>query len=187
MQNFTMEDSKKTNTMVKGGFLTALSIVLTRFFSFILPIAGLPTLRIGFGGIPIKIAGILYGPVIGALTGTAADLIGVLINPMGAFHPGFTLTALLGGLFPGLFFIYYRKKALANDQDWLSYRNIFIMYLVSGIINSVFLNTFWLMNMLGKGFMAIVPARILNTAVQVPLNSFISYSILKQLRKFNIV
>src|SRR5690554_5360165 len=85
------------------GLLTAVSIVLTRVFGVVLPIAGAGALRLSFGEIPIILAGMLFGPGAGALTGLAADLIGYLINSHGgAFFPGFTLSAVLTGLIPGL-------------------------------------------------------------------------------------
>lgn len=94
-----------TASLVKAGLLAAISIVLTRVFSFIIPLAGMPALRIGFGTIPLMISGILFGPIIGGLTGLVADLLGYAINPMGgAFFPGFTLSAALNGILTGLLF-----------------------------------------------------------------------------------
>ena len=61
------------------------------------------TVRLSFGEIPIMLAGILFGPFAGALTGIAADLLGYMINSAGlAYFPGFTLSAALIGFIPGL-------------------------------------------------------------------------------------
>lgn len=46
--------TKKITTMA---FFSTLSIILTRFFSFMIPLGGLPTLSIGFGGVPIMLVG----------------------------------------------------------------------------------------------------------------------------------
>ncbi|WP_051531041.1 folate family ECF transporter S component [Clostridiisalibacter paucivorans] len=100
------ESNKKqvlsTKYLVGSSLLTGISIILTRFFSVIVPLVGLPALRIGFGSIPIMISGILFGPIAGGLTGIVADLLGVIINPQGAFFPGFTLSAALTGIIPGV-------------------------------------------------------------------------------------
>ncbi|MBN2898309.1 MAG: folate family ECF transporter S component, partial [Clostridia bacterium] len=72
-----------TSVLVKAGLLAALSIVFTRVFSFMIPLAGLPALRIGFGTLPITISGILFGPLVGGLVGMVSDLVGFMINPMG--------------------------------------------------------------------------------------------------------
>ena len=70
------------------GVLTAVSIVLTRFFGVIVPIAGANALRLSFGEAPIMLAGVLFGPAGGALAGVAADLVGFLINSFGGpYHP----------------------------------------------------------------------------------------------------
>ena len=80
-----------TSVLVKAGFLATVSIVLTRFLSIMLLLGGLPALRVGFGNIPIIMSGMMFGPVVGGLTGVVADIVGYLINPMGGtFFPGFT-------------------------------------------------------------------------------------------------
>lgn len=166
-----------TNTMVKAAFLTAVSIVLTRFFA--IPI--LPSIRIGFGGVPIFISGVLFGPIVGGITGVAADLIGMLINPMGAYHPGFTFSAFLDGAIPGLFAIYYRKNS--KDGSFITFPKILFIEAVLGIVTGLVLNTLWLTQLLGKGFLILLPARALSTFVNVPIRSIIIYNILKYFKK----
>jgi ECF transporter S component (folate family) len=104
-----------TDTLVKAGLLAAISIVLTRVFSIMIPLGGIPALRLGFGSLPIMIAGLLFGPIVGGLTGVVADLIGVMLNPMGgSFFPGFTLSAAMNGILAGLLFQTFKihKKKL---------------------------------------------------------------------------
>lgn len=98
-----------TKTLVASSLLTAISIILTRVFAIMVPLGGLPALRVGFGEIPLMITGILFGPIAGGLAGAASDLIGVLINTQGAFFPGFTLSSILWGVIPGLFYTIIRK------------------------------------------------------------------------------
>jgi len=95
----------KTSVIVKAALLATVSIVLTRFLSLMLMLGGLPALRVGFGSIPLIISGMMFGPLVGGLTGVVADLTGFLINPMdGTFFPGFTLTAALYGVISGVLF-----------------------------------------------------------------------------------
>lgn len=99
-----------TSVLVKAGLLAGLSIVFTRALSFMIPLAGLPALRIGFGSLPIIISGILFGPLVGGVVGTVADLIGFMLNPMGgAYFPGFTISAALNGVIPGLLYMWLGK------------------------------------------------------------------------------
>lgn len=105
MENITKTRWMTTPVLVKASLLAGLSIIFTRVFSFMIPLAGLPALRIGFGGLPIMISGILFGPLVGGVVGLVADLIGFLLNPMGGtYFPGFTISAALTGIIPGLIY-----------------------------------------------------------------------------------
>lgn len=105
MQEARTKKPLRTSVIVKAGFLATVSVVLTRFFSLMLLLGGLPALRVGIGSIPLIMAGMMFGPVVGGLTGIVSDVVGYMINPMGgAFFPGFTLTAALYGIISGLLF-----------------------------------------------------------------------------------
>lgn len=109
-ENINAKRKISAKEIALSGVFIAISIILTRIFAIMVPIAGLPALRIGFGAIPIQISGILMGPVIGGIVGVIADLLGFVMNPGGGiFFPGFTLTAALNGIIPGLLFNYFRK------------------------------------------------------------------------------
>jgi len=104
----------RTSVIVKAGFLATVSIVLTRFLSLMLLLGGLPALRVGFGSVPIIMSGMMFGPVVGGITGVVADLVGYLINPMGGtFFPGFTLSAALYGVIAGILF---KKMKIQNSR-----------------------------------------------------------------------
>ncbi len=104
-----------TSVIVKAGFLATVSIVLTRFMSLMPLLGGLPTLRVGFGSVPIIMSGMMFGPVVGGITGIVADFVGYLINPMGgAYFPGFTLSAALYGVIAGILF----KKIKIQNSKW---------------------------------------------------------------------
>lgn len=110
MENITKTKWMTTPVLVKASLLAGLSIIFTRVFSFMIPLAGLPALRIGFGGLPIMISGMLFGPLVGGTVGVVADLIGFLLNPMGGtYFPGFTISAALTGVIPGLIYKWIPK------------------------------------------------------------------------------
>jgi ECF transporter S component (folate family) len=126
-----------TRAVVTAGLLTGISIVLTRAFSVMVPLAGLPALRIGFGDIPIIISGILLGPMVGALTGTVTDLVGFMINPMGgAFFPGFTLSAALRGAIPGLIYWLIRSGKFRFNFNIIN--TITIVGLAFGVVGVMY-------------------------------------------------
>lgn len=124
-----------TKVLVGASLLTGISIILTRVFSIMIPLAGLPALRFGFGAVPIIISGIIYGPIAGGLTGIVADLLGVMLNPQGgAFFPGFTLSAALRGVIPGLIYMILRSKKI----NFNIFNSLFILILTSGVMNLLY-------------------------------------------------
>ena len=83
--------------MVASAFLVAISIVAGKY----LAIRGGDVLRFSFENLPILLAGIAFGPLIGLVTGVAADLVGCMmvgytINPIVTI--GASAVGLLGGL-----------------------------------------------------------------------------------------
>ncbi len=118
-----------TKTLVMTSLLTGLSIVFTRFFYFMVPLGGMPALRLSFGESPIMVAGILFGPLVGGLSGLAADIVGVIINPQGSFFPGFTLSSILWGVVPGLLRVIFKKEDSKLDYSKLNSIVLFILLL----------------------------------------------------------
>ena len=171
------------NTLVKAAFLVALSVVLTRFLSIMIPIGGAQGVRVGFGGMPITIAGLLFGPVVGGIAGFASDFLGVLINPMGSFHPGFMLTATLGGVIPGLYSLYFQKHKV--DGHSVTIPRVFVAQLTNSILLSLVLNTLWLTQLYGEGFIFLLPPRIISSAVNLPIQTIVNYNVVKQLERFS--
>lgn len=119
-----------TKVLVACGLLAGISIVLTRLFSYMIPLAGLPVLRIGFGDIPVIISGILFGPIAGGLTGGVSDLLGFILNPMGGpYIPGMTISAVLRGLLPGFIYLMIRHYQI----KW----NFYIVNMIFSILLSL--------------------------------------------------
>ena len=98
----------KTNLTVKNiascALLAAISIVLARLLSFSTP----DGVRWSADKFPLFIAGMLFGPMMGAMTGFVADLLGSLLQF--GFNPFLCPPAILYGLFGGLFRWYLAKK-----------------------------------------------------------------------------
>lgn len=65
----------KVNKIVYMGLLIALKVILTRFLSIQTPIV-----RIGFGFLPIAVAGIMFGPIFAGIA-AIADILGMIIFP----------------------------------------------------------------------------------------------------------
>lgn len=87
--------------------LAALSVVMARLLSFATP----DGVRWSADKFPIFLAGMLFGPLMGGLTGFVADFIGSLMQF--GFNPFLCPPAILYGLFGGLFRWYLAKKCSA--------------------------------------------------------------------------
>lgn len=151
--------------MAYAGLFIAISVILTRFFGGNINILGIPALRLSFGEVPIMLCGMLLGPVYGAACGALSDLIGYSINPLGgAYFPGFTLTAALTGLIPGLIGKYYR-----NNWNW-AYVTIIV---TATTLITVLLNTLWLSLLHGKAYSALLLSRVIGKAPLIPVHIII--------------
>ena len=148
---------KSVFQLTSMSMLTALSIIATR----LLGVQSGQFLRLSFGGIPIILAGVLFGPLPGAMVGTAADLIGFMLNPMGgAYFPGFTLTSALTGVIPPLVLKLTPKRTPAI---------MFAAIFLTQLITNIGLNSYWLYIMLGPAMWVRLPARVISQMVMIPL------------------
>ena len=145
-----MSKHKKFSTkmLVTLGLLTAISVVLTRFCVIYLT----DTLRISFGNIPIIMAGIVFGPVAGVLTGLAADLVGAVFLSGLGWYPPLTLTAMIMGLLPGLL-----RKLVVNK---LGFPRCFVITVISNLVGTVIWSTLCLHWMYTSPVMALLTVRL---------------------------
>ena len=74
-QNFTVFGNLRV--MICAALLAALSIVLGKFLQIPNPFQDF--IRISFENTPIIMAGMFFGPFVGAVTGAVADLLGCVI------------------------------------------------------------------------------------------------------------
>ncbi|HVI42377.1 MAG TPA: folate family ECF transporter S component [Anaerovoracaceae bacterium] len=164
-----------TKNILLLALFAAISIILTRFLSFYLPIVAVNTVRISLGNIPIVLAGLLLGPIAGAATGIVADVVGTtMFSPFGYF-PGFTLSAALVGFLPGILKLHFKNL----DK----YSNILIIVFITELITSIGLNTLWVSMMTNVSFIVLMIPRAGITLIMMLLYSWIIYILLKRLKR----
>ena len=146
--------------------LMALTIVIS---SFTISIGNY--IKIGFSFIASELAYMLFGPVVGAIFGGTADILAFIANPTGPYFFGFTLSAILSGLIYGMFL--YKKPI----RFW---RILLVKAIVAVVIN-MWLGTYWLSLLYGKGFLVLLPARVFKNLVMLPINSVLFYFVAKML------
>ena len=162
-------ERKRTNTekLVITAILIALEVILTRFVGI-----STPMLRISFGFLPMVIVAMYYGPIWGGGTYALADVLGSLIFPTGAYFPGFTLTCVITGAVYGL--LLHKKVTVGTSLAA-------VIAVVLGI--NLLVNTFWLTIILGKGYMAMLPARFVKELLCVPIDTALILVLSKATRR----
>ena len=162
------EEQKKPQTLVVTAMLIAMNVALSS-----LHVNLTPQMRVSFGFLTNAITGMLYGPVVAATAGAVGDVLTYLIRPDGAYFPGFTITAALGGLIYG-FFLYRRPFTLP--------RAIAAKASITILLN-VLLNTFWMVVLYGKSFTALFPVRLTKNLLLLPVEIVLLYAVGKAVQK----
>lgn len=158
--------------LTRISLLIATEIVLSRFLSISTPIA-----KIGFAFIPLSVIGMLYGPLYGGIAGALCDFIGAILFPIGAYFPGYTLTAFLSGATYGLFLQKDGAKSIAR---------ITAACLIINLVYHLGINTYWTTLFTGKGYLALLPTRIFSNVVLIPMEIIvirIAYDFVKRFIK----
>ena len=106
--------------------LISTSVAFVVVFTKFLPIATIPSFKIAIAGLPIKISGYIFGPVIGVITGVISDLLTFLIYPT-MFHYWYTIAFAFAGFTPGVFGYWMHKRwkydSNKNPSDEYKYNN----------------------------------------------------------------
>jgi len=130
-----------------SAMLVAVEIVLNRFCSI-----NTLGLKIGFSFVSPVVAAMLYGPVVSAVVYGLADFIGSNLFPIGPYHPGFTVCAVLMGLMYGLF-LYRGGETAPRWMQWKRIRlfpNMLVPTLFNTLILGLCINTLWVSMLSGK-------------------------------------
>ncbi|MGL4361861.1 MAG: folate family ECF transporter S component [Cellulosilyticaceae bacterium] len=143
-----------TKQLVYMAFLIALNIVMTRFF-----VIYVGPSRISFTFVAIAMMAVYYGPITTGIGCGIADIIGTVLFPAGPFFPGYTLSAVVTGMVYGLFL--YKKR--------FSWWRIIIIQSILLVVITIGMNTIWAMMITGKGYMVLLPTRIMTAMIRVPI------------------
>ena len=125
----SFREMSKLRTITLIAMLLAVSVVLS-FFT----IQVSESLRLGLGYLITATMGMLFGPVTAGIAAGVGDIVKYLIKPSGAFFPGFTITAILGGVLYGMVF-YHSRVTLVRA---------IVAKTLTNLLLNILLNTFWL-------------------------------------------
>ena len=150
--------SKKSSSRlpIKALVTCALLVSMSVIIGQLSMIFANPTLRIGVARIPIVIASMLFGPFAGALAGFIQDIVGVAVSGLG-FHPGFTLSAVLVGMIPGMV-VWFTRNKLDKKKTFTLLNTVVATFLIFLLVNLT-LDTYWASTILGDAYLVLLPVR----------------------------
>ncbi|MFK5883196.1 MAG: folate family ECF transporter S component [Candidatus Izemoplasma sp.] len=147
-----------TQMLTRTALLVGTSIVLKAFLSL-----DSPTYRITFFELPLIILGILFGPVIGLIGGFIVDWIYVLYSPFAFSFNLMTLSTMLWGFIPGLYFLKIKR---------VSYFNLSIVIILTSLM-AFSLNSVQLYLWFNTGMYVELPARIITMVIKLPMQIYL--------------
>lgn len=159
-------ESKKFNSLKARdiaviGLMIALKVVLTRFLAI-----ETQFIRLSFTFIPTVLLALMYGPWTAAGAGALADMAGFFLFSRGyPFSPGFTVSAAVGPALYGL--ILYRKP--------LTLGRIVSACLAVTLLVNVGLNSLWLRILYDQAFWGMLPFRLMENFITLPVEAGLLY------------
>ena len=149
-----------TRALVSCALLAAISIVLARLLSY----APFGSVRWSLDKFPLFLAGMLFGPLAGGMTGLVADAAGSMMQY--GFNPILCPPAILYGVFGGLFRSWLQKKPVVPKLI-VSY--LFPVVLGSWLYQSAALAYYFNPGTLYTSFISNLVARGIQFAVLAPM------------------
>ncbi len=154
-----------TQTLVFLALLIAMHLVLTRLVAIDLGFC-----RITVGSVCTILAGLWFGPLAGGVCGLCSDLLGCFIKGY-AVNPLITTAAILWGVVPALFSVWAtgsRKRKAAVLCAGVA---------VCSVLSTLVFTTAGLVLMNGYPLLGILPARLLQWAVMMPVYCVLTCSL----------
>ena len=159
-----------TRNLVCCALLAALSVVMARVLCFATP----DGIRWSLDKFPLFLAGLLFGPVLGGLSGFAADFLGSIMQF--GFNPLLCPPAILYGVFGGLMRHFIRKKPNVLRLG-LSY--LLPVALGSILYQSAMLSYFYFDGTLWAGFLYYLGTRTFQFSIMLVVEVAIIFALLK--------
>lgn len=142
----SFREMRNARHLTTQAMLLAMQVLLNLFIAIQIGDA----IRISFGYLALAATGMLLGPVPAMVNGALADILGFILKPTGEYHPGFTLSGIVAGLFYGIAF--YKRP--------IRLKHVMLAKLAVDVIVNIGLNTLWLYQLRGMAIVAKIPGRL---------------------------
>ena len=161
----SMRELKKVRGITTCAMMIAVYVVLNFCAIYITP-----SIKFTFTYLALAVMGMLLGPSVAFIGAGLADFLAYFLRPNPApLHPGIVFTTMLTGLVFGLF-LYRKELKLWRVIAAKACINIFL---------NLLLNTYWLADLYGEGYFAMLPARLGKNLILLPLEVALIFLVLK--------
>ncbi|MBQ1319679.1 MAG: folate family ECF transporter S component [Solobacterium sp.] len=160
---------RQTKYLAIMATMIALKAVLANFS---IPLS--ETLRINFGYMVTSVEAAVVGPVAGMVSGAVSNTVNFMIRPSGTFFIGYTISAMLGELFYGLFF--YRRRITLPA---IIGAKVSVNYLINVLLGSL-----WSSMLYSNGYLYYAGKSVIKNTVMLPVEITLLYLIFKMVLPF---
>lgn len=150
-----LRELRSPRSLVIAALFIALDIVVASLF---IPVG--ENLRIYFSFFVKALGAMLYGPVVGLLTGFIGDILGYILRPDPPFFPGYMLTSMTSAFLYGLFF--YRAPRIGPVR-------VIVNHTLVVVICNLGMNCLWNAILYGKGYYYYLASSLVKNALLFPL------------------
>lgn len=158
MQKNNYKTYWSVKTLVFMALLVAMHLVLTRVL-----VIDLGAYRITVGSVCTILAGLWLGPVAGGICGLCSDIVGCFLKGY-AVNPFITVAAILWGVIPALMRVFFTNRTKKGKTVIIS-----LSVIITGVLSSLVITTAGLVLLLGYNFYAIMPGRIVQFVIMMPV------------------
>jgi len=130
------------------------------------------------------VMGYVAGPVASMIAAAVGDVVRYIIKPAGgAFFPGYTLSAAVGGFIYGIFLYKKNKQLFKKKATDIAFKCFWAKLCINVFVNLV-LNSTWVVMTQGKVLAAIMPMRIIKNLVALPFEVLILFAVIYYVDKY---
>ena len=122
--------SLQIRSILGVSLLSAVSVAIVFTFSQFSSVMVIPSVRVAFEGILVKVAGFLFGPVVGIVSAIVTELAVLIFVPTYFYHK-FLLILMSFGAFSGLVRVFLTSKAKTNGLLTLIYLGIALFFVLT--------------------------------------------------------
>ncbi len=177
MKGVFLMNKKHIYKIVFTGVLIGISVVLS-LFNPMIPLHGIPGMRITFSAYTSVIPSFLFGPVYGGIAMGITDILSFLVKPEGTYMIHFTVTAVLKGVMLGCLW-WLVKKSNPNQKKYGYFKVMICLLPVNILITTINTKLIMMLYSIDKAFIVYYIPRLIEEVINIIIQSYVVSYLLK--------